>query len=331
MDTKVYNLGPNVEFLEYRDEKEWHALRKDGIGGSDIGAVLKLNKYTSPYKLYRIKKGLYAEDVEDNVYIKKGKALESYVFENYVVPEMDGLGYTTVHPEHVFVNKQYPWLRANCDGLAVPRVVPCDPEKNVVIEIKWVSEYAEVNWNGEDYYGVPASYYAQVQHYMTVTGASSAKIFALFDSDWSVKVYDIPYNPSFCCKLISQSKTFHDNLLADIEPELVPTLDKDSMPEALEVAELRTIVKSEELDEKIAQYLAIKANIKALELELDNCFNDAVNMYLNGKRPAGPFKMSISNCKRSGFDTKQFEKDHPDTYSRYRTVIEYSRTNISKA
>jgi YqaJ-like recombinase protein len=38
-------------------EAEWLALRKTGIGGSDIGALLGMSKYTSPYELYLDKRG----------------------------------------------------------------------------------------------------------------------------------------------------------------------------------------------------------------------------------------------------------------------------------
>ena len=38
-------------------EDEWLALRRTGIGGSDIAALLGMNRYTSPYELYLDKRG----------------------------------------------------------------------------------------------------------------------------------------------------------------------------------------------------------------------------------------------------------------------------------
>lgn len=331
INVKEYNLGSDVEFLEYHSEEEWHALRKKGIGGSDAGAIMGLNKYTSPLKLFRIKTGKYSEDVEDNVYIKKGKDLESLIFEKYVAPDLASEGYRVIHPEHVFVNKNYPWLRANCDGLAVRQgySIPTDPALNIVVEIKWVSEWAEVNWDGDDYCGIPASYYAQVQHYMTVTGAACAYVYAMFDKDWRVKKYLIPYNRSFALKLISQTREFYSNLNAGIEPKITATLDKTFMPAALEEMPAVT-VESTELDTQIASYVAVKEQIKALEKELDEHYNNAVAMYLEGKRPTALFKMSVASCKTSGFDTKRFAADHPDVYDQYKTVTEYTRTTMKR-
>lgn len=331
INVKEYNLDDSVEFLSYNSEEEWHALRKKGIGGSDAGAIMGLNKYTSPLKLFRIKTGKYAEDQEDNVYIKKGKDLESLIFEKYVVPDMAEEGYKVIYPEHVFVNKQYPWLRANCDGLAVKDgySIPTDPALNIVVEIKWVSEWAEVNWNGDEYCGIPASYYAQVQHYMTVTGAACAYLYAMFDRDWRVKKYVIPYNRSFALKLISQTKEFYTNLMSGIEPKPIATLDKTFLPEALESMPTAT-VESEELDAHIAIYLSIKENIKTLEKEMDEHYNHAVAAYLEGKRPTNLFKMNISTCKTSGFDSKRFAAEHPDVYEQYQTSTAYTRTTIKK-
>lgn len=316
-----YKLGSGIEFLSYADEKEWHALRKDGIGGSDAGAVMGLNKHTSPLKLYRIKKDIYAEPDEDNVYMRKGKDLEGLIFEKYVKPDPELRGYTVLHPEHVFVNTQYPWLRANCDGLAV------GPTGHIIIEIKWVSEWAEVNWDGEDCCGIPASYYAQVQHYMLVTGARKAYLYAMFDKNWEVHKYEIPFNPSFAIKLVTETKEFYDKLKAGIEPPITATLDKAFMVEALEDSP-KVTVESPELNAKISNYLRIKEDIKTLEKEMDGYYNEAVAMYLDGKRPTKPFRMSVSTCKTSGFDSKRFAVDHPEVYEQYKTSTEYTRTTM---
>lgn len=327
IDVKEYNLGDSVEFLEYANEAQWHELRKKGIGGSDAGAVMGLNKYTTPLKLYRTKIGEYKEDQEDNVYIKKGKDLEGVVFEKYVTPDMASKGYTALHPEHIFVNKQYPWLRANCDGLAVPLIGT--PADNVVIEIKWVSEYAEVNWDGDEYCGIPASYYAQVQHYMIVTGARKSRLYALFDRTWDVKIYDIPFNPSFALKLISETKQFYDNLQAGIEPKISASKDKEFMPEALEGApKVQTV--DETLDPIVGEYLTMKAECDALEKQMQENYDKIIAAYLEGKVPSKMFKVTVSSCKRAGFDSKRFAADHPAAYEAYKTEVPYSRTVIKK-
>lgn len=331
VDVKEYNLDSCVHCVGYSSEEEWHELRKKGIGGSDAGAVMGLNKYTSPLKLFKIKTGEYVEDDSDNVYLKKGKDLESLIFEKYVSKDPDLEKFKIIHPEHVFINNQYPWLRANCDGIAVPDgySIPTDPHLNIIIEIKWVSEWAEVNWDGDDYCGVPASYYAQVQHYMTVTGAQIAYLYAMFDKDWHVKRYEIPYNLSFALKMLAQTKEFYNNMTLGIAPKIKATMDKDFIPERLEAMPATTTV-SEELNKHIAEYLALKEEIKALETQVAQHYDAAVERYLNGERPTNRFQMDIVQCKKSGFDSRKFAAEHPDVYDRYKTVTEYTRTTIKK-
>ncbi len=328
VDVKDYGFGDEIEFLHYENEEEWHKLRSEGIGGSDAGAVMGLNKYTSPLKLFRKKTGRYVEDTEDNVYIKKGKALESYVFEEHVRPDLEPLGFKVVHPEHVFINKQFPWLRANLDGLAVPDY-SMSAEHHIVVEIKWVSEWAESNWNGDDYCGIPASYYAQVQHYMLVTGAPVAYLYALFDKNWEVKRYEIPFNTSFAVRLINETKEFHKALLTGNEPKIAATLDKEFISEALEKMPVKT-EESEELTEIIAEYLALKADAKELEKKMDECYDKAVEMYLDGKRPTKLFSMCISESHRAGFDAKRFAAEHPAVYEQYKTDATFTRTVIKR-
>ena len=75
---EYYNLHnhSDLEVVEYNSDAEWLSLRKKGIGGSDVAAIMQLSKYTSPLKLYKIKIGELEDDLSDNVFVKKGKDLE---------------------------------------------------------------------------------------------------------------------------------------------------------------------------------------------------------------------------------------------------------------
>ena len=324
MDAKIFGMPDCVITVEYSSEEEWLELRKEGIGGSDAGAVMGLNKYTSPLKLFKIKRGIYT-DSSDNVYTKKGKSLERLIFEDYVVPDPDFATYTLHRPKCTFINTHYPWLRANCDAFATAP----NTDYNTVIEIKWVSEYAEVNWNEDEYCGVPASYYAQVQHYMTVTGAKYAVIYALFDKDWTVRKYHIPYDISFSLKLISQTREFYSMLLTGTAPKVSATLDKEFLTDMLESSPSVTEVSSE-MSDIAAEYLVRKTELKESEKQVNALYDKLVSMYLEGKRPTDAFKMSMSTCKHTGFDTKRFADEHPDVYEQYKTTSEYTRTTVRK-
>ena len=72
---EMYNLQENTKLstLSFSNEEDWLELRKKGIGGSDIGAIMGLNPHSSPLKIYRQKVEDFKEDLSNNVFVKKGK------------------------------------------------------------------------------------------------------------------------------------------------------------------------------------------------------------------------------------------------------------------
>ena len=62
--------------------EDWLKLRKNGIGGSDAGAVCGLNPYTSPMAVYR-DKTTDVLDLSDNEAMRQGRDLEEYVAQRF--------------------------------------------------------------------------------------------------------------------------------------------------------------------------------------------------------------------------------------------------------
>ena len=52
--------------IDGMSREEWLAERRKSLGGSDMGAVLGLNKYRSPYAVWAEKTGLIAGDETGN-------------------------------------------------------------------------------------------------------------------------------------------------------------------------------------------------------------------------------------------------------------------------
>lgn len=321
---------PGIDFIEYTSEAEWLAERTKGIGGSDAAAVLGMSKYNSPLKVYKAKVEGITKDLSDNVYIKKGKDLEALIRNQYVIPYFAEKGYAVRHPQHIFVSHKTPWLRANCDGIAVPdEITKQHYTENIVVEIKWVSEWGEANWYGDEYYGVPAEYYAQVQHYMVVTGAKKAVICALFDKSWEMHYFEIPFDTTFAARLVDCTYNFYAyNMEMKIPPKVDVDLDKAEFIHSLsEVAP--TISGDEVFESKIAEYLNAKSEADALTKSANAILKDISAMYLDGHR-SERFKMSITKCTRTGFNSTKFAEDYPELYKQYLQESEYTRTVVRR-
>ena len=63
--------------IDGMSREEWLAERRKSLGGSDMGAVLGLNKYRSPYAVWAEKTGLIGE-TPDNEAMRQGRDLEEY-------------------------------------------------------------------------------------------------------------------------------------------------------------------------------------------------------------------------------------------------------------
>lgn len=324
-----YNLqeNKNLTTLTFENDEDWLELRKRGIGGSDIGAILGLNTHSSPLKVYRQKVEDYKEDLSDNVFVKKGKELEDLILTNYVKPYFGKMGYTVGKPKFMIINTKQPCFRANVDGIAFKKGE--DYRNNIIVEIKWVSEWAEVNWYKPEYNGVPPSYYAQVQLYMAVTGARSAIICALFDKNWEMNYFVIPRDEMFIMEMVKKGNDFYQyHMLMKIPPRPSYEIDKEAVTEAIKTAP-KELTPSSEMTKYIEKYLAngeklkkadeIQAQLKDIILELAN----------KGFCPdSKDHKVKTSVVTSHRFNSTKFKEDHADLYEQYCEDSESPRITI---
>jgi putative phage-type endonuclease len=67
-----------MAIIQVRDQKHWHELRSQHIGGSDVAALFGLSPYSSRWQLWMEKAGkLPPEDISGNKAVQAGTFLES--------------------------------------------------------------------------------------------------------------------------------------------------------------------------------------------------------------------------------------------------------------
>lgn len=328
-DLEKYNLQGNSKLvtLNFSNEEDWLEIRTKGIGGSDIGTIMGINPHSSPLKIYKQKVEGYREDLSDNIFVRKGKDLENVILTNYVQPKLSKLGYTVGKPDFMIVNTDYPYFRANVDGIAFKESTSY--EDNMIVEIKFVSTFAEVNWNGPDYCGIPASYYAQVQLYMLVTGAKSALVCALFDSDWDVHYFLISRDDVFINKLIKAGGEFYNyHMLLKIPPRISFEFDKDEAIEAVKETP-KNLTPDDEMNKYVEMYLANELKLKKAS-ETQSKLKDLIfEKYTAGFCPSDPkHKVKSSVVSSHRFSSTKFKADQPELYEQYCEDSESPRFTI---
>jgi putative phage-type endonuclease len=145
---------------------EWHEARQ-GIGGSDIGAVMDLNPWKSAYTLWAEKTGLISDQVDPSMPMRLGTAFEAPI--RNLFRELNE-GWLTVHETGTWQSVANPKLKANPDG-----IIEWADGKLGILEIKFTRQY----WDE-----LPEHYNLQVQHYLEVLGLDKGIVVAVAGGDY---------------------------------------------------------------------------------------------------------------------------------------------------
>lgn len=286
--------------------EEQRELRRSGLGGSDIGAIVlrSLNdrslSYSTAMEVYlsKVDPG-YGKDSNKSMHF--GNIIEPFLITMF---EQE-TGLSVVRDNETRFSETHPFLLANVDGFI--------PEENAILEIKNVDPGRAFLWGDEDSDEIPESYLLQVAHYVSIYNANKAYIAAYFGGA-RFKIFTYERNKSLEEVIIKSATHFwKEHVLKKIPPT----------PETLEdYQKLYRIEKTQdgvEADDiAVSMIAALKENqekIKVLEKE-----NDTFKAYLcsqmldHGKLVAGDgsilatWKTQTSNR----IDAKRIREVYPD-------------------
>ena len=162
--------------------EEWLANRFNGIGGSEISAVIGCNPYMDNVTLWKIKTGqIQPEDISDKSFVRYGNDAEYHLRELF---KLDFPEYSVSYEENnSFYNDKYPFARASLDGWLTD-----ENERKGILEIKTteiLQSMQKEKWNKQ----IPQNYYCQVLFYMAVLEAD----FAILKAQLKTVFDGVPY------------------------------------------------------------------------------------------------------------------------------------------
>ena len=142
-------------------EQEWLAYRRQGIGGSDVAAILGISPFRTARDLYDDKLNIASavDDTGNWVALEMGHLLEPLVAQ--IFTKKTGLEVFQI--KKMFQHPQYPFMLADVDYF-----VRLPNGEIALLEIKTTNYNAKDHWwkDGEEY--VPVYYETQGRHYMAV-------------------------------------------------------------------------------------------------------------------------------------------------------------------
>jgi putative phage-type endonuclease len=201
---------------------EWYDFRKRGIGGSEIGTVLGINKYDTAVRLFHEKIGSIEPRREDNERMFWGRTNEENIARvwQYYDGTKDGYVENCTSDKIVrkcssvngyVVNPDYPWLFASVDRLINIEggfnLITGEPlEKEAILECKNMSYWVSQMW--ED--GIPIYHLAQIHTYMAIMEADYAEVVMLVDGG-RLQVEKIMRDEALVERILTISKAFWYN------------------------------------------------------------------------------------------------------------------------
>ncbi|WP_035099214.1 YqaJ viral recombinase family protein [Anoxybacteroides tepidamans] len=251
-----------VASLEDLSHEQWMEYRKKGIGGSDVGAIVGLDKYRSAFSVYLEKIGAISLADEESEAAYWGRTLEETVAAEF--SKRSGLEVRTRN--ELLQHDTYDFMLATLD-----REVICPNRGIGILECKTSSEYLKEEWTGNN---IPDSYYVQVQHYLAVTNYSFAYIAVLIGGN-KFLYKEIERDEEVIQYLYRLEADFWNNhVLRKIPP---PVDYSGSTTDALEDLYRESVKERRELSDECMEWIGeleqIKKQMKKLALrkqELEN-------------------------------------------------------------
>ena len=291
-------------------EEDWQAYREKqkGIGGSDVATILGLNPYKSVFTLWLEKTGQIEPPVLNNEYIEWGNILEPVIREKFAKET----GFEVEENHWVMLHDQHDFMVANVDGEVT------DPQfagKKGVLEIKTAGERMRDQWEN----GPPNHYMLQLQHYLAVLDYSYGYVAVLIGGN-TFKYYLVERDDYVIDNIIQAEAEFMEMVENGVAPEISGhASDSDYLASAFpedngEIGELSDI-----LEVYAKQYFSLQEQMKILQEEADYLKN-LIKYEMKDFRilKSDDIRVNMPTIKKVSFDAKQFEKDHPELYQKYK-------------
>ena len=285
------SLDTNNEVYEYANDDDWHTLREKRIGGSDIGAILGVNKYKSIIDVYIDK--TEGSKFEGNEATFWGHMHEATIMKVFAQKHREFNVYQA--PYSVVDN----FLIANLDAVLKDR----NTGEHGVLEIKTTNAFNYKDWEGDV---IPQYYYAQVQHYLMITGYKFAYIAVLIGGN-KYKDFKIERNEEDIELIRNKATEFYkENILKQMPP--IPDGSDAYMEylkkKALDV-ENDTVIEFVDLEEKAQKVKDIGKEMSNLKKEQDLLKEQIMLELINNgtqKGVAGKIKFNIQTRKTADLE-----------------------------
>lgn len=316
--------------LNFNSRAEWLEARKEGIGASEVGTILGLNPYETPYQLWRRKIGLDDPKPMSDA-MATGHILEDGVATWWATQtEREVIGASK--GDFMFVDTDKPYMRVSPDRTFwIPGMAHNDDNKGI-LECKTT----RMDVDPDD---VPMTWFAQLQMNLLVSGYEHGSL-AWLQAGMGFKFgyRDFTRDDEFCRYMEEEVTRFWiDNIVGKQEPLLQNVDDvllrnpRHTVGKSV-VADLQLAEECRELKEVKENLAALDTRKKELEANIKMAMGDAEALVAPAEGFAKPQILATWKSAKPSrrFDEKRFAQDMPDTYAEYQYEQPGSRRFLLK-
>ncbi|MCA1980093.1 MAG: YqaJ viral recombinase family protein [Calditerrivibrio sp.] len=308
-----------MKTLLFNSREEWLNNRLVGIGASEIPIIMGVSPYMTPYKLWRIKKGLDAP--EQNKYMEMGVRLEHVVAEMFY----DATGYKSYAPFDGF---------AICYMEDKPHIM-CSPDRlytndltHGILEIKTtqysINEIEEL---------LPLHWYMQVIYQFGIMRDIADEAYIAYlcrGIDFGYK--KIEFDEELFNTMVEKANEFYFKY---IEGNEIPEITENDVNDVYNYSLPGTSVKAnEDIITLVNQLSQLKEEKKELDTKIESLENK-IKLFMADNEllvdDSGRVLVTWKQSKPSeSFDKEKFKEQHPDLYQKFVKINNPTRPFIVK-
>ena len=309
--------------IKPKDRAEWLKHREQGIGSSEVGTILGLNPWETPYQLWRRKMGIDPPK-QENFAMKAGHYLEDAVSRFYA----DETGKDIIKAskgDWLIVDNDRPYLRVSPDRTFWLPNMPKNNHNKGILECKTT----QMQIDADD---LPKHWFCQLQYQLGVAGLEvGALAWLTMGREFGYK--DLMFDREFYLWMVEEVERFWtDNIVGKQEP--AATDITDILLKWLTHTKGKTLLADTVLVEHYEELKALKkqkgeceSRIKELEDEFKMAMGECESVTSADGQTLCTWKASAASMK---FNEKAFAAAEPQLYEQYKEEKAGSRRFLLK-
>jgi putative phage-type endonuclease len=316
----------------------WLAARREGVGGSEVAALVGISEYDTSWSIFN-KKTKIAPDVElTGAPIEWGHRLEDVVAQKVA----DELGMVSRFGGGLWANPDKPFLRVTPDRFATKSR---SWKAEALIECKTAGDGDEwesgtIRPGGRGTGSAPLHYQAQCQWQMGIIGLTTAYLGCLvMGREREFFIVEIGFDPEWFAELAAEAERFWVENISTGEPPM-HDLRHPKTEEMLKLISPVVIKPSVDLPDDaelwLRDYETARAKLKAAEADMDQIKNffrmwtgDAGAGYLPREGKEAVKVVSYPAVNSTRIDVEALKRDFPDVAEKVTVRSQYRRLTIS--